>query len=110
MSSQFRDLEKKFEANKRYMDELTHDRELEREEFQQLCSEHQIQIEELRRDNAKFMEEKKQLIYQIEDLTTRLQQSEVNGMEIVQKLEKSDGELKLAVEKVLSLTLLNFEI
>lgn len=81
---------------------MTHERESEREEFQQNSMEHLNQIEDLRKDNAKLIEDKKELMYKNEELTIRLKNAEENEMEIAQKWEKSDSELKAAVEKVSS--------
>lgn len=93
-------MEKKFEANKRYLEEQTHDRESEREEFQQMSELMQNQLEELKKDNAKLMEENKLIMYQIDDLTTRLSSSEDNELDLTQKWEKTKVELQSSCDKV----------
>lgn len=84
------------------MDEQTHDREVERDEFQHTLEVMTNQIEELKRENAKLYEVKKQNAYQIDEYSARLKSAEEDEMEMVQKQEKTEIDLKNAVEKVKS--------
>ncbi|CAL8083337.1 unnamed protein product [Orchesella dallaii] len=97
------DMEKKFDSNKRYLEEQTHDREVEREEFQQTLVSLQNQIEEVKKENGRLFEVNKQHVYQIEEYAGRLKNAEEDELELIQKQEKTENELKTTVEKIFEL-------
>ena len=98
--SQLLDLGKKYDVNRRYLDEQTAERELERDEFHRNMEDLHSKLEEMKKDKERLDEIISNQKMELDDYEMRLKDASEYEHEMIVKAEKDEEELKSAVNKV----------
>lgn len=94
------DLERKLRAQRKFLDEMTTEREQEREEFQRSIKDLSFKYEETRKEKERLESVADNLRMEVMDLEDVLHQKELVEHELVDKIQISEIELKRAIDKV----------
>ncbi len=97
---QVADLEKKLEAKCKYIEELTVERETERDEFHRELENSDKKFAELKREKERLEEINAEHLSELNDYEERLKEADEVEQQLVEKSKHSEEELKMAVEKV----------
>jgi len=94
-------------VNRRYLEEQTADRELERDEFHRNMEDMQVQLEDLRRDKERLDDIISNQKLEMDDYDIRLKEATENEQELLGRSEQDKDELKSTIDKVRLLLLRN---
>lgn len=99
-----KDLEKKFAANLRYLEEQTAERELERDDFHRETEALQRKLQEAHREREKLEELVQNQKIDLDEVEQRLREEATRGeSRLAARTEKLESELRIAIEKICEL-------